>query len=213
VESGSGALRLGLMALDAVGGAGNYAAGITAADIGATDPDVISSCVGGCFDFEITGLVNGASVNAVLPLDVAMPANAVYRKFANGEWRSYSLLGNDALSSAPGGPGTCPAPGDAAYQAGLNAGDFCVQLTISDGGRNDADGTANGTVVDPGGIGGAQTVTGGGTTTASNPPSLGGGCVLAPAAHSTVAQRADWWLITGLLGWLGFSAVRRRRSR
>ncbi|MFK8017910.1 MAG: choice-of-anchor U domain-containing protein [Gammaproteobacteria bacterium] len=30
---------------------------------------------------------------------------------------------------------------------------WCVQLTIEDGGPNDTDGEANGTIVDPGGVG------------------------------------------------------------
>ena len=51
--------------------------------------------------------------------------------------------------------GTCPSTGDDSYLKGLAEGDFCVQLTIEDGGPNDTDGQVNGTVKDPGGVGSA----------------------------------------------------------
>ncbi len=56
------------------------------------------------------------------------------------------------MASAPGLLGGCPAPGDTSYQLGLTEGHFCVQLTLEDGGPNDADNEANGTIVDPGGV-------------------------------------------------------------
>ena len=59
---------------------------------------------------------------------------------------------DDAGRSA-GEPGFCPPPGDSSWQSGLSAGHWCVQLLIEDGGPNDADGLANGSIVDPGGIG------------------------------------------------------------
>ena len=45
-----------------------------------------------------------------------------------------------------------PEPNDARWVEGLTAGDWCVKLTIKDGGPNDVDGLANGMVVDPGGL-------------------------------------------------------------
>ena len=54
--------------------------------------------------------------------------------------------------SAPGEPGNCPPPQSTVYRDGLNTGDWCVQLTIEDGGPNDADGLANGSIDDPGGV-------------------------------------------------------------
>jgi hypothetical protein len=154
----------------------------------------------------VTGLTDGATVDVVLPLSAAITADAVVRKFANGEWRNYSFLGGDAVASAPGGPGTCPAPGDGAYQSGLNEGDFCLQLTITDGGRNDADGTANGRILDPVGLAGAPAETAS-EAVAIGDPSTGGGCTLSTTA--TANQRLDLWLLAGLLGWLG---LRRKQA-
>jgi large repetitive protein len=43
-----------------------------------------------------------------------------------------------------------PAPASADYAEGLLEGNHCIQLTIEDGGKNDADGVVNGIVVDTG---------------------------------------------------------------
>ena len=202
VQSSAGALRLGQTAATVGAGAGSYAAGVTAASIGVADTGVATACVGGCFDYQVTGLTKGASINVVLPLSAAIPANAVARKFANGEWRNFSLLGGDALASAPGGPGTCPAPGNTAYRSGLNVGDFCVQVTITDGGRNDADSTANGTISDPIGLGSSAATTGGGVISVGNPSTGGsGGCTVSTTTDAN--QRLDLWLLGALLTWLG----------
>ncbi|MDA8682931.1 Ig-like domain-containing protein, partial [Porticoccaceae bacterium] len=48
--------------------------------------------------------------------------------------------------------GACPAASADNYSAGLVAGHNCVFLLIEDGGPNDVDGEANGTLVDPGGV-------------------------------------------------------------
>jgi len=111
--------------------------------------------VGGIFDFNVDRLPDaGQSVNIVIPQRKAVPANAIYRKFDTvRNWHDFEVDGRNRVSSAAGEPGFCPPPGSAAYAAGLNEGDWCVQLTIEDGGPNDADGDANGTIVDPGGVG------------------------------------------------------------
>ncbi|MET0089405.1 MAG: choice-of-anchor U domain-containing protein, partial [Candidatus Thiodiazotropha sp.] len=54
--------------------------------------------------------------------------------------------------AARGTQGYCPPPGDIAYIEGLNEGHWCVQLTLEDGGPNDADGLANNAIEDPGGV-------------------------------------------------------------
>ena len=54
--------------------------------------------------------------------------------------------------SSAGNSGYCPPPGAAEWQSGLTEGHWCVQLSIEDGGPNDDDGIANGTIVDPGGV-------------------------------------------------------------
>lgn len=110
--------------------------------------------VSGYFDFVINGLSEfGQSVNVVLPQRAAIPADAVYRKFGDGVWFDFVEDANNEVMSAPGNEGSCPSPLSSAYRAGLNQGDWCVQLTIEDGGPNDADGLANGSVSDPGGLG------------------------------------------------------------
>ncbi|MCK4737205.1 MAG: hypothetical protein KAT10_01490, partial [Sulfurimonas sp.] len=59
---------------------------------------------------------------------------------------------NNAVHSAASTAGACPAPGSDTYSVGLTAGHDCIQLTIQDGGPNDADGLANAEVKDPGGV-------------------------------------------------------------
>ncbi|WLQ13953.1 tandem-95 repeat protein [Hahella aquimaris] len=107
--------------------------------------------IGGIFDFEIHDLPTlGQSVRIVLPQDAALPADGVYRKFQNSRWESFVVDTDNELHSAPGNPGYCPPPGDDSWESGLIEGYYCVQLTIEDGGPNDADGLVNGSVEDPG---------------------------------------------------------------
>jgi hypothetical protein len=83
----------------------------------------------------------------------------VYRKHASGLWHDFSVARGDAIASARGADGVCPPPGSDAYRPGLAAGDGCVQLTLTDGGPNDADGSANGVIRDPGGLAAPLAVT------------------------------------------------------
>jgi hypothetical protein len=108
---------------------------------------------------------------------------------------------NNFISSAPG-PAPCPAPGSGAYVAPVT-GHSCLQLTIVDGGPNDADGAANGTVVDPGGVAVVTTVP---------PPITSGesGCSLNTTPVNPL-ERGDWWLLLGFVAWLGY-AIRRKRA-
>ncbi len=108
----------------------------------------------GLYDFEIRGLAApGTAVHVVIPLTGALPAGATYRKYAAGMgWRPFTVDAGDALASAPGALGACPAPGSPDYTQGLHAGDYCVELTLTDGGPDDADGRADGVVRDPGGV-------------------------------------------------------------
>lgn len=110
--------------------------------------------VGGIFDFEVHGLPVGEAANVVLPLSAGILLDAEYRKFdlQNG-WRSFVTNANNIVMSAPSVNGACPAPGSDGYITGLNPFHGCVQLTIQDGGPNDADGEANGVIRDPGGVG------------------------------------------------------------
>ena len=109
--------------------------------------------VAGDFNFEITGLGSAqATANVVLPIQSALPSNAVYRKFwPEAGWREFVIDENNRVASAPGLPDACPAPGSELYTDGLQPFHFCIQLTIEDGGPNDLDGERNGRIVDPGG--------------------------------------------------------------
>ncbi|GAA3952615.1 ubiquitin-like protein [Allohahella marinimesophila] len=117
---------------------------------------------GGYFDMIISGIpVRGDSVELVLPQRSAIPQRPVYRKLIGNEWQTFVEDAYNHLASAAGEQGVCPAPGADDYTSGLTAGHWCVQLTIEDGGPNDADELINGTIVDPGGIGAKRTGGGG----------------------------------------------------
>lgn len=108
----------------------------------------------GIFDFEIAGLPQpGHKALVVIPQLAAIPAAASYRKYRDGSgWSDFTIDSNNAIYSAAGAPGICPAPGSGDYTPGLAAGHHCVQLLLEDGGANDADGIANGSIRDPGGL-------------------------------------------------------------
>ncbi|GAB1123331.1 MAG: hypothetical protein WAqPseu_19190 [Shewanella algae] len=108
--------------------------------------------VGGLFDFELEGSEYGGSVSIVIPQVQAIPAQAQYRKYVASGWQEFVTDANNQVFSSAGEPGYCPPIGDASWQSGLTEGHWCVQLLIQDGGPNDGDGQANGTIVDPGGV-------------------------------------------------------------
>ena len=151
-------LRLGSTAM----AAGDHAA-VTLAEIAAfgsnggpalAAEDVEFSYLTDTADFTIEGLAAaGDSARVVVPLGGTIPADALYRKYvANIGWQSFVDGGSDRVESAPGTAATCPSPGSSQYQQGLTEGHRCVQLTLSDGGPNDADGLANRSIADPGGV-------------------------------------------------------------
>ncbi|WP_233749455.1 Ig-like domain-containing protein [Ferrimonas balearica] len=131
---------------------------VLAQDIGTARNDLVedneATNVGGIFDFIAYKLPEaGQSVQVVLPQRLAIPTNAVYRKFLPEEgWVTLIEDGDNRLYSAPGEPGFCPPPGGDVWTPGLNEGHWCVQVTLEDGGRYDADGLRNGSVTDPGGV-------------------------------------------------------------
>ena len=107
----------------------------------------------GLFDFTIEEIPQaGQSVEVVLAQLGPIPVNGVYRKVQSGAWQDFVVDARNSVASAAGEPGFCPPPGDSAYSDGLTAGHWCVQLTIEDGGPNDADGSANNAIEDPGGV-------------------------------------------------------------
>jgi hypothetical protein len=131
---------------------GNNEVGIDEEDVGTSDADY--NYLGGLVDFEVSGAQAGASYKIVLPLSSPVPEDAVLRKFidANVGWQEFVEDANNAISSATASSGTCPEPGSDSYADGLIVGSTCLQLMIEDGGANDADGAADGTVTDPSGI-------------------------------------------------------------
>lgn len=131
----------------------------------------------GLFDFEITQLsIPGQTVKIVFPLPSPIPANASYRKYnAQAGWVNFVVDSSNAVRSAPGGQGACPEPGSDRFTAGLTVGDSCLQLSLEDGGPNDADGSVNGLIDDPGGIATAAETDGSGSTTGGTDTSGGSG--------------------------------------
>lgn len=117
-------------------------------------PDNTANNIGGIFDFIAYGLpVQGQSYNLVLPQRNPVPANAVYRKFTEaGGWVDFVSNARNQVASSAGERGFCPPPGDSRWTPGLTEGHWCVQVTVEDGGPNDADGIANSAIVDPGGV-------------------------------------------------------------
>jgi hypothetical protein len=129
--------------------------------------------VGGYFDFTVSGLpVPGQVVNVVIPQLSELPRVSAYRKLTESGWQDFVEDSNNSVSSAAGKKGYCPPPGDSAYQAGLQQGHWCLQLTIEDGGPNDSDGKVNQQITDPGGLGrvlSSVTVSSGGGGGSFNP--------------------------------------------
>jgi len=158
--------RLGVFSLQSTGGGSR----LTEADLfrlNGISPDLLFKNVGGVFDFEITDLpIPGQTTQIVIQQISAIPEAASYRKYSDGQWRSFVEDGQNQLSSSPGAEGACPPPNDKAWVPGLVQGYLCVQLTIEDGGPNDADGLVNGEIVDPGMV----------ATRGSN--GSGGGCTI-----------------------------------
>lgn len=118
------------------------------------DTDDVAVNIGGIFDFIAYGLPEqGKSYSLVIPQRLPVPANAVYRKFNDVTgWVDFVSNERNSVSSTAGERGFCPPPGGAEWTEGLTEGHWCVQVTVEDGGPNDADGIANSAIVDPGGV-------------------------------------------------------------
>jgi hypothetical protein len=151
-------LRLGKLSIDV--GVAKLVSGEVAAylvEIGENPESVTDSVenVSGYYDYEIHGLgMIGESTQVILPLSTPIPQHAAYRQYHPGEgWKDYVIDQFNKIGSAPGVAGACPPPGDSAYVDGLHEGDWCVQLTIQDGGENDNDRGANRTIANLGGVG------------------------------------------------------------
>ncbi|MER2491391.1 Ig-like domain-containing protein, partial [Catenovulum sediminis] len=125
-----------------------------AASLGVDDQ---AQVIDGLVDFIAYGLPEaGQTYQLVVPQRSPIPQNAIYRKYSESrnEWFTFvhEENGDNKLYSTEGEPGICPPPGDSSWVEGLNAGHWCVQLVIKDGGIYDDDNEANGAIVDPGGV-------------------------------------------------------------
>lgn len=127
--------------------------------------DTKNAAIGAIYDFEVSGLSSVNNIaHVVLPLPIALPAGAQWRVLSSaGRWIDFAVTGNNAarapvsvsgttwvagdeIRSALRVNGQCPLPQSGAYVVGLIAGNDCIELTMVDGGSNDADGVANGVV-------------------------------------------------------------------
>ncbi|KKE80797.1 hypothetical protein N481_19260, partial [Pseudoalteromonas luteoviolacea S4047-1] len=115
--------------------------------------DDTATNIGGLFDFIAFGLPQaGDSYSIVIPQRNPIPLNAVYRKLKGDQWVDFVIDAQNKIYSSLGEPGYCAPPGSNVWVEGLSEGDWCVKLQIVDGGPNDDDGIANGSIIDPGGV-------------------------------------------------------------
>ncbi|MBT4161808.1 MAG: tandem-95 repeat protein, partial [Gammaproteobacteria bacterium] len=129
---------------------GKKSAKVDNADVDSDEETTVKSIVG----FTVEGLEKGGSVTIVLPQANPVPSdNAVYRKLIDNKWQDFVATGGNAIASVKGARNKCPGPADSTYKPGLALGNWCVRLTMVDGGANDGDGLINGSVEDPGGVG------------------------------------------------------------
>ena len=88
--------------------AGKGQANVTLADTSnAGHPnDIGFAYPSGLFDFDIEGLgAAGQSIDIVLPQQLAIPANATYRKLVANNWQEFVIDDNNAIASALGASG------------------------------------------------------------------------------------------------------------
>lgn len=159
--------------------------------------------IGGIYDFEISGLVTGGVTQIIIPLQSAIRANAEYRKYTeNTGWHSFTVNAVNLVHSAKSLMGICPAPGSSVYSIGLTPFHDCIQLTLEDGGPNDADGESNGVIRDPGGVTIDPNTAEPSPTANASTASLGGGSAMHPLELTLL-----------LLAWIAIIRHRRKHTR
>ena len=167
--------------------------------------DSAFEAVGAVFDFSVSGIGVGGTAVVTLNLGQALPSNAVYRKYmASTGWTTFSTSGGNVIESGVSVAGECTVAAGVTYSAGLIAGNDCMRLTIIDGGSNDGDGAADGTVFDPGVVAVASAA-----PSADERTSGSSGCTIGGGSAS-VAQAGDWLLI--VLTFAGLAWLRRRTT-
>ncbi|MFE8072492.1 FG-GAP-like repeat-containing protein [Marinobacteraceae bacterium S3BR75-40.1] len=113
------------------------------------------------FDLEAVNLpAVGSTVSLSIPLHKALPTYGTLLVFhyQTRQWTFFNDGGKDRIRSYAGAPDACAAPGDSRYTAGLVEGDNCLEVRITDGGPNDADGRANGRIATLLGVGASQSM-------------------------------------------------------
>ena len=162
------------------------------------DGGVDQQCIGGCFDFVLTGF-SGTTANVILPLSAPIPNRSRLRKWNGSAWVDFVEDANNRIETAASVGGICPGGG---YTPNLKQGDQCIRLILEDGGPNDQDGQVNGSIVDPTGIGRDA------LQPADTELGSASGCTIASTGVG-VSRRFDWAILLGFVTWLGL----RRKSR
>ena len=147
VQSENGtSLRLGGRAI----GQGDYDLSLAELEL-ASSEDSYYDFPDGLIDYRLMGGEPGYSYTLVLPLSFQLGSKDTVKKYIDETlgWQLFTEDAANSLASAAANNGTCPEPGSEIYTQGLIVGANCIQLIVEDGGPNDADGEANGTLVDP----------------------------------------------------------------
>jgi hypothetical protein len=180
-------LALNDTAVELVASDGATGARLSADDV-VDDPGF--STISGVFDFQVRGLSDlQRTAQIVIPLDYPIRPNARYRKLVNGAWSNFVETSTDGIRSTRSieTSNECPPPGDVAYEAGLITFNDCLEITITDGGPNDADGEINGVIKDPGAVVFPASAPSGSSTSPDASSSPGG------------AGALDWWWLMMLI--------------
>ncbi len=178
---------------------------LSASDIGKKDPLLNpndgQACAGGCLDFVVNTTVGGDAL-IVVRLNAPIPSGSIYRKLYNGKWQDFDTSTGDQIGSAlvDAGTGNCQGA-EGEFRIGLRNGYTCLFLKIADGGPNDADGVANGTIVDPSGVLSAGSP--------NRPASSTDGCSISKTPVKLI-ERADWLIVAGFLAVMGLVSFKRR---
>lgn len=116
---------------------------------------------GRLFDVQVRGLsVPGGTASVVFPLSDAIEENSILTVFeAEAGWREFAVSDQDIVRATQRIDGVCPAPGQPAYRAPWESGDNCIEVNVTDGGRNDVSAEANGVVALRVGVGRLETET------------------------------------------------------
>lgn len=102
-------------------------------------------------DVEIAGVATGAvaklSAQLNAPLNVPDSYALQMRVLTGDGWANFVTDEHNHLAAAKKlESGYCPEAGSDLYQSEFDAGSECLQLTLQDGGPNDGDGAANGSI-------------------------------------------------------------------